>query len=320
MWLPVAVFVGVVALIVGAYWFFIVQEETKLITRLAPKVKSKAGTVASARGFLKTEQRMSSVDPIDKMLGRVSGISVPIKDLIDQAGMKLSVGTFMLASLCSALAVYFLTVRFTHNSLFGLMAAVPAMFLPLMYVRRARTKRLYKFEEQFPEAIDLIARALRAGHALPTGLSMVADELPMPVGGEFRTLYDEQNFGLTLPDALRNFAHRVEVLDARFFVTAVMTQREAGGNLAEVLDNLSAVIRERFKIKRQVRVISAHGRITGWILAGLPPSVAVASFALNPHHLEVLLGDQIGIRMIETAVVMQVVGTLIIRKIVDVEY
>jgi tight adherence protein B len=179
---------------------------------------------------------------------------------------------------------------------------------------------MLKFEEHFPEAIDLIARALRAGHALPTGLSMVADEMPPPIGTEFRLLYDEQNFGLTLPDAMRNFARRIPVLDARFFVTAVLTQRESGGNLAEVLDNLSSVIRDRFKVKRQVRVISAHGRITGWVLALLPPSLAMATLLINPDHLGTLTGDPFGRQMIVVAIVLQVVGTLIIRKIVNVEY
>ena len=199
-------------------------------------------------------------------------------------------------------------------------AGVFFAFFPYWYVARARYKRMLKFEEHFPEAIDLVGRALRAGHALPTGLGMVADEMPAPVGTEFRILYDEQNFGLTLPDAMRNFARRIPVLDARFFVTAVLTQRESGGNLAEVLDNLSSVIRERFKIKRQVRVISAHGRITGWVLACLPPALGMATLIINPDHLGTLMGSDLGHRMIVAAIVLQVVGTLIIRKIVNVEY
>jgi tight adherence protein B len=202
----------------------------------------------------------------------------------------------------------------------GLLMGSLAIFMPFAYIKRERTKRMYKFEEQFPEAIDLIARALRAGHALPTGLGMVADEIPAPVGTEFRILYDEQNFGLTLPDAVRNFAARIPVLDARFFATAVLTQRETGGNLAEVLDNLASVIRERFKVKRQVRVISAHGRITGWVLACLPPCVAIAAFVVSPVHIQTLTGDPLGIQMLIGAAVMQVLGTLVIRKIVDIEY
>ena len=139
----------------------------------------------------------------------------------------------------------------------GFQAGAVMMFVPIFVLRYRRDRRVLKFEEQFPEAIDLIARALRAGHAFTTGLSMVADEVDPPVGQEFRLLYERQNFGMPLPEALREFAQRIPVLDAKFFATAVLTQRESGGNLAEVLDNLSSVIRERFRVKRQVRVISA---------------------------------------------------------------
>jgi tight adherence protein B len=240
--------------------------------------------------------------------------------MVEQSGLKLNVGTLLLMMGCCGAAAYLLAIWLTRQPLVGLGAGLLALWIPHWYVARARTKRMLKFEEHFPEAIDLIARALRAGHALPTGLSMVADEMPPPIGTEFRLLHDEQNFGLTLPDAMRNFARRIPVLDARFFVTAVLTQRESGGNLAEVLDNLSSVIRDRFKVKRQVRVISAHGRITGWVLALLPPSLAMATLLINPDHLGTLTGDPFGRQMIVVAIFLQVVGTLIIRKIVNVEY
>ena len=144
-----------------------------------------------------------------------------------------------------------------------------------MFVRWKRTRRFGMFEEQFPEAIALMARALRAGHAFPTGIQMVADEIPAPVGAEFKLLYDRQNFGMPLGDALKGMAERVPILDARFFTTAVLTQRETGGNLSEILDNLATVIRDRFKVKRQVRAVTAHGRITGWILCGMPRGAGV---------------------------------------------
>ena len=176
------------------------------------------------------------------------------------------------------------------------------------------------FEEQFPEAIELLARALRAGHAFPTGLTMVADEIPPPVGSEFKLVYDRQNFGMPLGDALKALAERVPVIDARFFVTAVLTQRETGGNLSEVLDNLASVIRDRFKVKRQVRVVTAHGRITGWILAGLPPSLAGVLCFVSPGHMKTLITDPLGIQMLVVAGVLQVSGTLIIRKLVNVRY
>jgi tight adherence protein B len=176
------------------------------------------------------------------------------------------------------------------------------------------------FEDQFPEAIDLIARALRAGHALSTALNTAAEEMPQPVGAEFRLLFDQQNFGMSLTEALRDFANRIPLLDARFFVTAVLTQRETGGNLSAVLDNLSSVMRERFTVKRQIRVMSAHGRITGWVLGLLPPVLAFILFILAPTHMGLLITDPLGRQMLMGGIVLQVIGVLIIRRIVDVEY
>ncbi|HUF46533.1 MAG TPA: type II secretion system F family protein [Vicinamibacterales bacterium] len=311
-----AVFALVTGLIVVPYYMFVVRDEQKVLDRLKPK------TAASRvlKGVLRQEEKMSSVEPFDAALRRAAKVTGPVQRMIDQAGVRLNVGTFLLLVIVAPMAGFAAGTYFSGYALAGLVGALVMAPLPFVYLRVMRTRRMRKFEEQFPEAIDLVARALRAGHALPTGLGMVADELPAPVGLEFRKLYDEQNFGLTLSDALRNFAARIPVLDARFFVTAVLTQREAGGNLAEVLDNLSTVIRERFKVKRQVRVISAHGRITGWVLVGLPPSVAVITMFLSPLHVQTLLGDPLGIRMIITAGVMQVLGAIIISKIVNIEY
>jgi tight adherence protein B len=149
---------------------------------------------------------------------------------------------------------------------------------------------------------------------------MVATEMPAPVGEEFRQLYDQQNYGLAMPDALKRFAERVPVLDARFFVTAVLIQRESGGNLAEVLDNLSSVIRDRQRVKRQMRVASAHGRITGYVLVALPPVLAFVLMSVNPSHRELMFGERLGIQMMVGAAVLQVIGSLIIRKIVNIPY
>jgi tight adherence protein B len=310
------VFVGVVAIVWGAYWLFVVREEERVLGRLKP-ARPKGQRLV--REVVKAEEQMSSVAMFQQALEQQPWAG-RLQLMVEQSGLKLNVGTLLLMMGCCGAAAYLVVAWFTRQPLAGLGAGAFAMWLPYMYVARARTKRMLKFEEHFPESIDLIARALRAGHALPTGLSMVADEMPPPVGTEFRLLYDEQNFGLTLPDALRNFARRIPVLDARFFVTAVLTQRESGGNLAEVLDNLSSVIRDRFKVKRQVRVISAHGRITGWVLSLLPPALAMATLLINPDHLGTLTGDPVGQQMIMVAVFLQIVGTLIIRKIVNVEY
>jgi tight adherence protein B len=316
MMIPIAVFVGVMAIVWGAYWMFVVREEERLLGRLKPRQGKGKRLV---REMVKPEEQMSSVGMLQHALERRKWAG-KLQSMVEQSGLKLNVGALLLMMGCSGAVAYLVALWLSSRPLVGLGAAAVALWIPFWYVGWKRTQRMLKFEEHFPEAIDLIARALRAGHALPTGLSMVADEMPPPVGTEFRLLYDEQNFGLTLPDAMRNFARRIPVLDARFFVTAVLTQREAGGNLAEVLDNLSSVIRDRFKVKRQVRVISAHGRITGWVLALLPPALAMATLILNPNHLGTLTGDPVGQQMIIAAIFLQVIGTLIIRKIVNVEY
>ena len=316
MWMVLAVFVGVLAIVYGLYWLLVVRDEEQFLKRLRPTDGSPERRM---RGFLKTEERLSSVAPLHAALEK-SKLIAPLKLMLESSGVKLNLGSFLLLSLCMGAFGYLLGVFFTRMAFVGLLLAVIMAALPYWYVKRARNNRTYKFEEQFPEAIDLMARALRAGHALPTGLSMVADEMPAPVGTEFRILYDEQNFGLNLSDALRNFANRIPVLDAKFFVTAVLTQRESGGNLAEVLDNLSSVIRDRFKVKRQIRVISAHGRITGTVLACLPPALAAVTLLLNRAYLGTLTGDPLGRQMIMAAIGLQIVGTLIMRKIINIEY
>src|SRR5258705_13523409 len=164
-----------------------------------------------------------------------------------------------------------------------------------------------------------MSRAIRAGHAFQTALGMVADELPAPVGQEFRTTFDRQNFGLPIRDAMNEMADRVPILDVRFFVTAVAIQRETGGNLAEILDNLAHVVRERFKIRRQVRVHTAHGRFTGYVLLALPAALAIALSFINPEHMQVLFREHMGQMMLMGAIVMQTVGFLWIRKVIKIE-
>jgi tight adherence protein B len=271
-------------------------------------------------GIVLAPTPLSVIPFLDRLLRHRSDVAGPIQRLLEESGLNITVGAFVLtvvvAGLAGAMAVWLLS-----GLLFAAVGAgIVTAILPVLYVRRKRTVRLQTFEEQFPEAIDLISRALRAGHALTTGLGMVADEIPAPVGTEFRRLYDEQNFGMSLPDAMRAMARRVPVLDARFFVTAVLTQRESGGNLSEVLDNLASVMRERFKLKRQIRVISAHGRISAWVLAGLPPALAAILFLLSPNFMRILWDDPLGVRLILIAVTLQITGTIIISRMVRIEY
>jgi len=315
-------FVVILAIVLGAYYVFVARPEgddrSKLIERLG---KPKAASQLLKGGDLERPvHRLSEVRAFQVLLSRAKGLSGPLEKLVTQSGLKLTVGALLMACLLAGCIGYLLVKWLTYYTYLGLAAAPLLGALPYLFVRRARSKRFDKFEEQFPEAIDLLARALRAGHSFPTGLLMVADEIPEPVGGEFKLVYDRQNFGMPLPDALKGLADRVPILDARFFATAVLTQRETGGNLSEVLDNLATVIRDRFKVKRQVRVLSAHGRITGWILSALPPALAVVICIVSPEHLKTMVTDPLGIQMITGAVVMQVIGALAIRKLVNVPY
>jgi tight adherence protein B len=238
---------------------------------------------------------------------------------IEQSGVRASISSVLFMAVVSGALVAFTVMMVTRAS-WGLPVGAALGFgLPFLVLKIKRRRRMNKFEEQFPEALDLISRALKAGHAFATGLKMVADEVPEPVGPEFRKTFDEQNFGLPLKDALDNLTIRVPILDVRFFATAVMIQRETGGNLSEILENLGHVVRERFKILRQVRVYTAHGRLTGYVLLGLPAFLGVALMFINPEHMNLLFRERLGQQMLTAAIVMQAVGYVWIQQVIKIE-
>jgi tight adherence protein B len=307
--------------IAGAYLVFIVGPEQKSLGIVRRRMTATQAVKASMqRQLVKEQQKLSSVSSFDALLRRSEHRTKSIRNLIDQSGVKVTVGTVVAASGLLAIMTFYFVLLFTGWFIAALPAAILMATIPTSILKRLRTRRMNKFEEQFPEALDLIGRALRAGHAFTTGLEMVGSEMPAPVGEEFRLLYDQQNYGMPMPDALKVFAERIPLLDARFFVTAILIQRESGGNLAEVLDNLSSVIRDRFRVKRQMRVASAHGRITGWVLVCLPPTLGVLMMATNQEHRELMLGERLGLQMMAGAAILQGIGTLIIRKIINIPY
>jgi tight adherence protein B len=314
-----ATFGIVLGIIVGVYWLLVVRPEMAEEAAVRARIGRTAHAGKTAV-LLKGPERLSDVRTLDVLLARAGRLLQPLQRTIAQSGLKVTLGTILLASACTGALGFFAVYYFLHLTLVGAVVGAMAACIPFAYVRRARGQRMLKFEEQFPEAIDLLSRALRAGHALTTGLSMVAEEMQEPIGPEFQMLYDQQNFGLPLGQALRNFAERIPVMDVRFFVTAVLTQKEAGGNLSEVLDNLATIIRDRFKVKRQVRVISAHGRITGWVLSALPTALALFFCFLNPDKYVAFYQDPLGMQMIAGALLLQLVGVFIIKKIVNIEY
>ena len=191
--------------------------------------------------------------------------------------------------------------------------------IPFAVIVVKRRRRLRKFEEVFPDAIDLLARAVRAGHAFTTGFSLIADEMPEPVSGEFRATFEQQNLGMPVVEALRNLSIRVPLPDVRIFLSALSIQKDSGGNLGEVLDNLSTVIRGRFKIQRQVQVYTAEGRISLYMLTAMPPIAGAVMYLTNPDYMMRLFRDPLGGQALAAAAAMQVVGYIIIRKIIRIK-
>ncbi|HXI29097.1 MAG TPA: type II secretion system F family protein [Vicinamibacterales bacterium] len=255
---------------------------------------------------------------VDKLVARTSA-GLSLKLLIEQSGVRTTPGTIVLFSIAFAILGAFVTSLFVNQIMALPIAAGLCGLAPFGWLVHKRSSRLKKFEEMFPEALDLLSRAIRAGHAFQTAMGMVADELPEPVGPEFKKTFDQQNFGLPLREALNEMAERIAILDVRFFVTAVLIQRDTGGNLSEILDNLGHVVRERFKIRRQIRVHTAHGRFTSYVLLALPAALAVALSFINPEHMALLFRERMGQMMLVGAIVMQTIGYIWIRQVIKIE-
>jgi len=264
------------------------------------------------------DEMLSRIPAFDTLLRRSERVSV-LQKMLAQGNVDIRAGNFLMLCAVSCLILGAIAFIAGGNIVFGWVGALLGFFIPYAYASHMRTKRFQKFEEKFPEAIDTLSRAVRAGHAFTTALEMIANELAEPVAGEFRQLYEEQKFGLPVRDALINLTERVPLVDVKFFVTAVMLQRETGGNLAEILDNLSYVIRERFKILRQVRVHTAQGRLTMVLLMALPPTIVVFMLTLNPGFIRPLFTDPIGHALIVGGITLQTMGYFVIRKIIRIQ-
>lgn len=242
-----------------------------------------------------------------------------LQHFLGQADSDWSAATFVLLTLGLAVAAGLALLVAFGNWLLPLVGATAGALVPYFTIARRRKKRLAKFEEHFPEAIDLLGRAIRAGHAFSTGLRVVSEEAPEPISGEFRQVYEEQKFGLPISDSLLSLSDRVSLLDVRIFVTAVLIQIESGGNLAEILDNLAHIIRERFRFRRQLRVHTAHGRMTGFVLASAPVVAGIGMFILNPEYMGRLFTEPLGRLMLVTAAGLQLLGFVAIRRVMNVE-
>ncbi len=285
--------------------------------RLAAEKKAPERAAEEELALLRDEQ-LSDIPAIDSLLRRSARIS-DLQKLLAQANLSMRAGNFLGISAVSGVVATIAAYGLSRRVEVAWIALLVGFVLPYSYASIRRNKRFEKFEELFPEAIDTLARAVRAGHAFTTALEMITAEVSEPVSGEFRQLYEEQKFGMPVRDALMNLTDRVPLVDVKFFVTAVMLQRETGGNLAEILDNLSYVIRERFKIQRQVRVYTAQGRLTMALLMGMPPIIVTAMLLLNPSFIRPLFADPIGHTLLVGGITLQTIGYFVIRKIIRIQ-
>ncbi len=261
------------------------------------------------------EVNLALLEPVISFVTRNSNIKL----LLHQADSSWSVGTYVLLTLGLGAAMA-LTVTVVGGRVpAAVIAGVVGMALPNMLLKFRRRRRLAAFEENLPEAIDLLGRSIRAGHAFPTGLQIAADESPEPISSELRQVFEENKFGLPLKDSLDALMERVDLVDVRIFVTAVLVQREVGGNLGEILDGIAHTIRERFRIRRKLRTYTAQGRLTSYILGGLPILVALGIYGLNPEYMVVMFQEPAGRLALATAAFMQMTGYLWIRRIIDIE-
>ncbi|HUR88786.1 MAG TPA: type II secretion system F family protein [Ramlibacter sp.] len=316
--LAVLVFVALLLLCESGYLWWSARYGTHARTLHGRLASLGGGRDRVVQARLMRERMLSEVPSVQRVLGRWSAMHA-IDRFIRQSGLEWTVGKLLLSSAALG-AVAWLLGR-SHWGL-GLLpaftATVIAAGLPFLFVSGCRQKRLRTLQRQLPDALDLLTRALRAGHSFSAALKMMSEEMPQPTAGEFRLVHDEVNFGTSLDLAFTHLAERVPLTDLRYFVVAVLVQRESGGNLTEILGNLSRLVRERLKLFARIRVLSSEGRLSAWVLGVLPFALAALMNVFNPAFMSVMWHDPLGITMTQYLLVLMAVGIAILVKIVKI--
>ncbi|MEX2172670.1 MAG: type II secretion system F family protein [Pirellulales bacterium] len=312
----ICVFAAVVLTIVGISVVMRNDKEDEVSQRLdelTGKKKPVRGHKTSASELL-----TASFGNTESAFERYVAKHLNLQLMFEQADVSLTVTKF-LSFVGGAAAIGFFVPTVSGLSLkFAPFLAAFFGFIPFAWLTMKRKRRLRKFAAQLPEALELIARALRAGHSLGSGFSLVAQEMSAPIGKEFSRTFEEQNLGMPIEEALENLTERVPNLDLKFFVTAIVLQRQTGGDLAEILDKIGHLIRDRFQIWGQVQALTGEGRLSGIVLLALPPALFVVVYRMNPDYLMLLFTDELGKKMLVGGIVMQLLGALLIRKIVNI--
>jgi tight adherence protein B len=312
-----AVFI-VVALLLTASNTTAAQQTEQTLTVLHAALATSKLSPADQAVDIRKEELLSAVPWLNRWLLKLE-LAPRLRILLYQADLKWTAGSLILMSaLCFMIPAYLIYLR-TGAVILSLLMGLLLGAAPFVFVLYKRTQRFNKFEECLPDTLDLMVSALRAGHSFISALDLAANESPDPIGKEFRITFDEQNYGLELRTAMSNLATRVPLQDLKIVITAILIQKESGGNLAEVFDKAAYVIRERFRLKRQVRVHTAQGRLTGWILSFLPIVLGIALYMINPQGMSLLWTRAIGIKLLYVSGCMTIIGALIIRKIVRMD-
>ncbi len=299
------------------WWFYTQSEAARRLSRRIRDVRANdSGKQRSAGGLLK-DNRLSQSDSVDAYLRRLPGL-LRLQVFLQQSGARWSVAEFLSFTALSWVATFVLAELLSLPLPVALAMATVGALCPLLIVQRQRHQRLRALELQLPEAADLISRSLRAGHALPSTLQMLADEMPNPIAAEFRMVSDEVNFGLSMSEALQRLASRVPLPDLQYLVIAVLIQREAGGNLSELMSKVSQLVRQRLKLRGDVRVMSAEGRLSAWILCLLPVGVSGMFALTSPDYLKRFFDDPAGPVLLASAGVLMLLGVLWMRVIVQI--
>ena len=292
------------------------QTETDVQRHLS-SIEKMQGVDAEGATILKQEE-LSAVPWLNDLLRNIPGI-LGLRLLLMQAGRTWTVATVLLGSIVAAFVAAWVTSVFVQAIPLVLVVGGVMGLAPYAFLYWQRMMRFRRFEEILPDAIDLMSRALKAGHAVTSMIEMVSQETAEPVASEFRTVFEEQNLGLPLRDAMLNLAHRVPLNDVQFLVTAVLVQKETGGNLAEILDKVAFIMRERMRLKGQLRIYTAQGRLSGWILCLMPFAMALMMTLLNRDYESKLWTEPLGIHFIYAGLILMAIGILVIRKIVDIK-
>ncbi|HYF08979.1 MAG TPA: type II secretion system F family protein [Acetobacteraceae bacterium] len=316
--ITVLTFVAVLLLIESLYLIWRSRKGPQA-TRLKQRLQALSSSLDRTSQSQVLKQRMLSDLPVFERILQGMPRMQHLDRMLLQSGLSWSVSGVLLASGVGLIAGWMLTAEVLRTSiLLTLLAAAAGAALPVTYVQYRRSRRLATIGRQMPDALDLMTRALRAGHAFTSALKMAGDEMNEPIAGEFRTVHDQINFGVSLQQALSNLSERVPSTDVRYFVVAILIQRESGGNLTEILTNLSTLIRQRAKLMAKVKVLSSEGRLSAWILGLMPFCLAGVMHLVNPQFMSLLWTDPIGITLIEYMLTLMAIGALIMRKIVRI--